>query len=251
LSGKVPCSLSTRDLRVRKSIIRGDLESILSNNVTLKKNIKKGKINFDIMFDSRFEISKNGSKVFGKIVNPHTSRLIVKMICSENLTRNKIEFYKPHKSEIFCVKLNRKNDLLFIGDFEGILKQYDNHSHKIMTKYELECVIWSIEFINSSFILIGGNDKICLINFQKKIKVKNVYIDQLGTRMAQVIYKMQIIPPNQKYSFFRLICKTNHQFPFIIKLHKLKNLISKNQADQSRSGILDKRSGLSAMLIIN
>lgn len=187
--------------------------------------MKYGTKNFDIMFETRFDISCNNSIVFGKIIDPRVHKVIREMTCSENLVNNKICIYKKHISEVFCVKLNHDNTILFTGDFNGFLKQHNNQNHKISQTYELDFVIWSICFLNPSYILVGGNEKFSLINFPKREIIKNVFIDQLGSRMSNVIYKMCFIRANRYFKGPRIICKTDLNFPYMIKLNKLQNVI--------------------------
>jgi WD40 repeat protein len=203
------------------------------------------------MFETRFDISSSNSRVFGKIIDPKIQQMIREMTCSENLINNKINVYKKHKSEVFCVKLSPDNNILFTGDLSGYLKQHNNQNHKIMQTYQLDCVIWSICFLNSSYILVGGNEKFCLINFHNRVVTKNVFLEQLGSRLAQVIYKMCFIQPNHYSKDPRIICKTDFNFPYMIKLSKLRNVIKHQDKYNSRLQLLKKKDYFPNMSFIN
>lgn len=212
---------------------------------------KKSLLNFDIMFDSRFDISKNNSKIFGKQNYFKSNKILPKIVFSENLLNNKIQPYKQHSSEVFCVKLNSMCNSLFSGGFNGLLLQQNNCSQKIQKKYNLDFVIWSICFINSSLMLVGGNENFSLINIRLKVKIQNLFIDQLGPKMSKVVYKMDFIRSSGSVGYPRLVCKTNFNYPFLVKLQKLKDIIIKNKKQKYEIKQLKKRNKMDNSFFTN
>lgn len=202
---------------------------------------KTGKLKFEFLFDSRFDISQNNCLLFGKLAEGRADRVVQNMVFSENVVNNKVTPFKPNCSEIFSIKLNRKKDVLFSGDFEGKLLEHDRFSQKVKNSYDVKFEIWSICFVDDIHLLVGGDEKICLINSVRKNKIKNVEIYKLDNLLSEVIYQMDFLKSDLHYKYPRIICKTSNNHPCVINLTKLLQKISKKKPSLKMKTILCKK----------
>ena len=207
------------------------------------KHMKTSTNYFSLLVQSNLDVSHNSLRVVGK--DTQNQKLQNRLI-SENLNFSKTYIGGSFNSDILCIKFGSIRDSqLFVGDFSGFLRQVHVNSGKKAITYSLGFGIWSVCFITSSLLLAAGNGKFALINYQKRQKIHNLFIDRLGIKMQKLVNKMGFAGLQGKRSKHKLVLKSSGNGVFVVDVKKIGHLINGMNGSNGQMG----RNGITCAVI--